>query len=181
MPAAPSGIPESFAEHIALQFDLMAMAFEADLTRVATLMNGRDVTYHNYPELGFSDGHHPLSHHGNNPDKMSKFATVNTYEMTMFAKFLEKLRATPDGDGSLLDHTIVLYGSGMSHGTQHSHIGLPVIVAGGGAGQIKGGRHLKHPVSIAGGIPNGNVLLTIARKFGAEVERFGQSNGTIDL
>ena len=180
-PAAPSGVPSSFAEHVALQFDLLAVAFQADLTRVASFMNGRDVTYHNYPELGFSDGHHPLSHHGNNPEKISRFARVNAYEISMFSKFLEKLRSTPDGDGSLLDHVVVLYGSGMSHGNQHSHTGLPVLVAGGGAGQIKGDRHLKHPVSAADGIPNGNVLLSIAQKFGCELDHFGQSNGTIDL
>jgi hypothetical protein len=144
-------------------------------------MNGRDVTYHNYPELGFTDGHHPLSHHGNNADKKAKFAKVNTYEMTMFAKFLERLRTTPDGEGSLLDHSVVLYGSGMSHGYMHSHTGLPVIIAGGGAGTIKGDRHLKHPVSAAEGIPNGNVLVSIARTFGCELTEFGQSNGAIDL
>ena len=180
-PPVPSGIPDTFVEHVALQFDLLAVAFQADLTRVASFMNGRDVTYHNYPELGFTDGHHPLSHHGNNADKKSKFAKVNTYEMTMFAKFLDRLRSTPDGDGTLLDHSVVLYGSGMSHGYMHSHTGLPVIVAGGGAGTIKGDRHLKYPVSAADGIPNGNVLVSIAQKFGVELKQFGQSNGTIDL
>ena len=180
-PPAPSGIPEAFADHVALQFDLLAVAFQADLTRVASFMNGRDVTYHNYPELGFTDGHHPLSHHGNNTDKKTKFAKVNTYEMTMFAKFLERLRTTPDGEGSLLDHSLVLYGSGMSHGYMHSHTGLPVIIAGGGAGTVKGNRHLRHPVGAAEGIPNGNVLLSIARKFGSQLSTFGQSNGTIDL
>jgi hypothetical protein len=180
-PPVPSGIPDTFVDHVALQFDLLAVAFQADLTRVASFMNGRDVTYHNYPELGFTDGHHPLSHHGNNADKKSKFAKVNTYEMTMFAKFLERLRSTPDGDGTLLDHSVVLYGSGMSHGYMHSHTGLPVIVAGGGAGTIKGDRHLKYPVSAADGIPNGNVLVAVAQKMGVELKQFGQSNGTIDL
>jgi len=180
-PVVPSGIPETFVEHVALQFDLLAVAFQADLTRVASFMNGRDVTYHNYPELGFTDGHHPLSHHSNNADKKSKFAQVNTYEMTMFAKFLDRLRSTPDGDGTLLDHSVVLYGSGMSHGYLHSHTGLPVIVAGGGVGAIKGDRHLKHTVSASDGIPNGNVLLTIAQKFGCDLPSFGQSNGVIDL
>jgi hypothetical protein len=180
-PPVPSGIPDTFVEHVALQFDLLAVAFQADLTRVASFMNGRDVTYHNYPELGFTDGHHPLSHHGNNADKKAKFAKVNTYEMTMFGKFLERLRSTPDGEGTLLDHSVVLYGSGMSHGYMHSHTGLPVIVAGGGAGTIKGDRHLKYPVSAADGVPNGNVLVSIAQKFGVELKQFGQSNGTIDL
>jgi hypothetical protein len=180
-PAAPSGIPDSFAEHVALQFDLIAVAFQADITRVASFMNGRDVTYHNYPELGFTDGHHPLSHHGNNAEKKRKFAAVNTYEMSMFANFLDKLRSTPDGDGSLLDHSVVLYGSGMSLGNEHSHTGLPAIVAGGGGGVIKGGRHLGHQVSAANGTPHANVLLTLAQKFGCELDAFGQSNGTMDL
>ena len=180
-PSAPTGIPASFAEHVALHFELLAVAFQTDLTRVASFMMGRDVSFHNYPELGFSDGHHPLSHHGNASDKIAKFASVNTYEMSLFGKFLEKLSATPDGDGSLLDHAVVLYGSGMSVGNLHSHTGLPVIVAGGGSSQIKGGRHLKNPVVAGTGIPNGNVLLTLGQRFGLELEQFGQSNGTIDL
>ena len=144
-------------------------------------MMARDVSLHNYPELGFTDGHHPLSHHANNPDKVAKFASINTYEMSMFAKFLERLRSTSDGDGSLLDHSAVLYGSGMSDGNLHSHTGLPVIVAGGRAAQINGGRHLKNPVVAGTGIPNGNVLLTLGQKFGLELNQFGQSSGTIDL
>jgi hypothetical protein len=180
-PAAPSGIPESFAEHVSLQFDLLAVAFQADLTRVSSFMNGRDVTYHNYPELGFTDGHHPLSHHANKPDQMAKFATINTYEMSLFAKFLDKLRSIPDGEGTLLDHSTVIYGSGMSHGNEHSHTGLPMIVAGGGGGTVHGGRHAQHTVSAENGTPHANVLLTIAQTFGCDVDQFGQSNGTIDL
>ena len=144
-------------------------------------MIGRDVTYHNYPELGFTDGHHPLSHHGNNTDKKPKFAKVNTYEMSMFAKFLERLRSTPDGEGSLLDHSVVLYGSGMSHGNMHSHTGLPVIIAGGGAERSRGIATSGTRSGAAEGIPNGNVLVSIAQKFGSQMSQFGQSNGTIDL
>jgi hypothetical protein len=181
VPAAPSGIPDSYAEHVSLQLDLLAIAFQADLTRVGSFMLGRDVSFHSYPELGFSDGHHTVSHHANNPTQMHKQAVVNTYEFSLIAKFLEKLRSSSDGDGTLLDHSVILYGSGMSHGNLHSHTGLPVVVVGGGAGQIRGNRHLMHPVSPADGIPNGNVLLSIAHKFGCEVDAFGQSTGTIDL
>ena len=180
-PVAPSGIPDSYAEHVALQLDLLAIAFQADLTRVGSFMLGRDVSFHSYPELGFSDGHHTVSHHANNPTQMNKQAIINAYEFSMIAKFLGKLRSSPDGDGTLLDNSIVLYGSGMSHGNLHSHTGLPVVIVGGGAGRIKGNRHLMHPVSPADGIPNGNVLLSIAHKFGCEVDAIGQSNGTIDL
>jgi len=180
-PEAPSGIPQSFAEHVSMQFELLALAFQADITRVSSFMNGRDVSYHNYPELGFTDGHHPLSHHANNPEKMAKFAAVNTYEISLFGKFLEKLQATPDGDGTLLDHSTVLYGSGMSRGNEHSHTGFPMIVAGGGGGTVHGGRHVKLPVSPDKGLPNANVLLTIARSFGCELDSVGQSTGTVDL
>ena len=176
-PEAPSGIPQSFAEHVSMQFELLALAFQADITRVSSFMNGRDVSYHNYPELGFTDGHHPLSHHANNPEKMAKFAAVNTYEISLFGKFLEKLRATPDGDGTLLSSSF----GGMSRGNEHSHTGFPIIVAGGGGGTADGGRHVKLPVSPDKGLPNANVLLTIARSFGCELDHVGQSTGTVDL
>jgi hypothetical protein len=181
VPSAPSGIPESFAEHTSMQFELLALALQADITRVASFMNGRDVSYHNYPELGFTDGHHPLSHHANNPEKMAKFAAINTYEMSIFGKFLQKLHDIADGDGTLLDHSTVLYGSGMSVGNLHSHTGFPMLIAGGGGGTIHGGRHQKHPVSPENGLPNGNVLLSIVRSFGCEVDSIGQSNGTVEL
>ena len=182
VPAAPMGVPGERAEHVALLFDLLAVAWQADLTRVGSFMMGRDVTYQSYPEIGVTEGHHPLSHHGNNPEQMAKFARINTYETQFFSKFLTRLRDTPDGDGSLLDHAIVFFGSGMSGGNTHSTIGLPIIVAGGGAGRVKGGRHLKHPVGPgSAGFPMGNVLLTIGQKMGAEIEAHGQSTGTIDL
>ena len=181
VPDAPSGIPAKRADHVALLFDLLAIAWQADLTRVASFMMGRDVTYQSYPEIGITEGHHPLSHHGNNPEKMARFGAINTYETQFFAKFLEKLRSTPDGEGSLLDHSIILFGSGMSGGNTHSTTGLPIVIAGGGAGRIRGGRHLRHPVSPSDGIPLGNVLLTIGHRMGAVLERHGQSTGTIDL
>jgi hypothetical protein len=145
-------------------------------------MMGRDVTYQSYPEIGITEGHHPLSHHGNNPEKMARFAAINTYETQFFSKFLAKLQATPDGDGTLLDHSIVMFGSGMSGGNTHNTNGLPILIAGRGAGRIKGGRHLNHPVGPGSiGFPLGNVLLTIAHKLDVEIESHGQSTGTIDL
>jgi hypothetical protein len=144
-------------------------------------MMGRDVTYQSYPEIGITEGHHPLSHHGNNPERMARFGAINTYETTFFAKFLERLRSTRDGEGTLLDNSIVFFGSGMSGGNTHSTTGLPIVIAGGGSGRIKGGRHLRHPVSPSDGIPLGNVLLTIGQRMGVEMEQHGQSTGTIDL
>jgi hypothetical protein len=179
---APTGIPARRVDHAALLFDLLAVAWQADLTRVASFMMGRDVTYQSYPEIGVTEGHHPLSHHGNNPEKMERFAAINTYETQFFARFLERLRSTPDGDGSLLDHSIILFGSGMSGGNSHDTNGLPIVVAGGGAGRIRGDRHLHHPVGPPPiGFPLGNVLLTLGQKMGVEIEQHGQSTGTIDL
>ena len=166
---------------MALLFDLLAIAWQADLTRVASFMMGRDVTYQSYPEIGITEGHHPLSHHGNNPEKMARFGAINTYETQFFAKFLERLRSTRDGEGTLLDNSIVFFGSGMSGGNTHSTTGLPIVIAGGGGGHVKGGRHLRHPVSPSDGIPLGNVLLSIGQRMGVEMEQHGQSTGTIDL
>jgi hypothetical protein len=181
VPDAPPGVPAQRAEHVALLFDLLTIAWQADLTRVASFMMGRDVTYQSYPEIGITEGHHPLSHHGNNPEKMARFAAINTYETQFFARFLDRLRSTRDGDGTLLDHSVVFFGSGMSGGNTHSTTGLPIVIAGGGAGRIRGGRHLRHPVSPSDGIPLANVLLTLGQKMGLEMEQHGQSTGTIDL
>jgi hypothetical protein len=181
VPDAPPGVPARRADHVALLFDLVAIAWEADLTRVTSFMMGRDVTYQSYPEIGITEGHHPLSHHGNNPEKMARFSAINAYETQFFARFLDRLRTTRDGDGTLLDNSIVFFGSGMSGGNTHSTTGLPIVIAGGGAGRIKGGRHLRHPVSPSDGIPLGNVLLSIGHRMGLEIERQGQSTGTIDL
>jgi Protein of unknown function (DUF1552) len=182
VPPIPSGIPTERAEHVEVLFDLLAAAWQADLTRVASFMIGRDHSLHTYPEIGVSDGHHPLSHHGNNPKSVAKFAAVNAYETQFFSKFLARLDATPDGEGSLLDHAIILFGSGMSGGNSHDMNGLPILVAGGGVGRVKGGRHLKHPVGPAPiGFPLGNVLLTIGQKMGVEMSAHGESTGTIDL
>ncbi len=141
----PAGIPRTFEEHAKLMFDLQVLAYQADLTRVITFMVGHETSQRAYPEIGVSDAHHPLSHHGGNREKIERLIKVNTYHTTMFAYYLEKLRATPDGDGSLLDHLTLIYGSGMSDGNIHNHHDLPTLVVGGGSGTIKGGRHLRYP------------------------------------
>ena len=177
LPRAPVGIPEAYAEHVALMFDLMALAYEADLTRVFTFMMAREVSQRTYPEIGVTEPHHSISHHGNRPAAIEGHAKVNAYHLSMFAKFLDRLRTTPDGDGSLLDHSIVVYGSGMSDGNGHTGSPLPHVVAGAGAGQVRGNRH----VSMPPGTPMANLLLAVAQKFGVEMDRFGVSNGVVEL
>jgi len=175
VPEVPIGVPDTFAQHVGLMFDLLALAFQADITRVFTFMMSRELSARTYPEVGISDSHHSLSHHRNNPARMAKFALVNTYYMQLFGKFLEKLQTTPDGGGSLLDHSMILYGSGMASGDLHNHHPLPNIVAGRGAGRITGGRHLLNPELT----PLGNLHLTLAQKAGVEIDRFGDSTGTL--
>jgi hypothetical protein len=177
LPRAPVGIPEAYAEHVALMFDLLALAYEADLTRVFTFMMAREVSQRTYPEIGVTEPHHSISHHGNRPAAIEGHAKVNTYHLSMFAKFLDRLRSTPDGDGSLLAHSIVVYGSGMSDGNGHTGSPLPHVVAGVGAGQVRGNRHLSMPQ----GTPMANLLLAVAQKFGVEMDRFGVSNGVVEL
>src|SRR5207302_1258728 len=136
VPDAPIGIPESFEEHAMLMYDLAAVAYEANITRVITYMKSRDASQRVYPNIGVIEPHHAMSHHGNNPEKIAGLVKVNTYHTTLFAKFLERLKSTPDGDGSLLDHSIILYGSGMSESDTHSRLNLPTLLAGGGAGRM---------------------------------------------
>jgi hypothetical protein len=177
LPRAPVGVPEAYAEHVAILFDLLALAFEADLTRVFTFMMAREVSQRTYPEIGVTEPHHSISHHGNRPAAIEGHAKVNAYHVGMFAKFLERLRATADGDGSLLDHSILLYGSGMSDGNGHTGSPLPHVVAGSGVGRIRGNRHVSAPP----GTPMANLLLSIAQKCGVEGDRFGVSTGTVEL
>ena len=133
----PLGIPETFDAHARLMYDLLALAYQCDLTRVGTFMIGKEVSGRSYPEIGVPDGHHACSHHQNDPAKLEKLAKINRYHMQHFAYFLEKLRKTPDGDGSLLDHSIFVYGSGISDGNIHFHLDLPMVVVGGGAGTLR--------------------------------------------
>jgi len=143
VPAAPIGVPDAFEDHVGLMFDLLAVAYQADITRVFTFMMARDLHNRTYPQIGVDEPHHGLSHHQNKADKIARFARINAYHVSLFGKFLDKLKATPDGDGSVLDHSVILYGSGMGNANVHSHIALPYLVAGTGAGAIQGGRHIK--------------------------------------
>jgi hypothetical protein len=176
LPERPTDIPATFQEHARLMFELQVLAFQADITRVFTLLVGREQTNRTYAEIGVPDGHHVVSHHQHNPVLVAKKAKIDTYHVELLREFLEKLRATPDGDGSLLDHAIVLYGSGLGDGDLHSHHDLPVLVAGGGGGQLKGGRHLKLPET-----PMSNLLVTLLGKVGAPIERLGDSTGPLTL
>ncbi|MSO46167.1 MAG: DUF1552 domain-containing protein [Acidobacteria bacterium] len=175
----PVGIPASYEDHAKLMFDLQVLAFQSDLTRVTTFMMGREGTYGSrpYPEIGIVDMHHTLSHHQNDADKIAKLVQINRYHMTMFAYFLEKLRSTPDGDGNLLDHSALMYGSGLSNGNLHLRTSLPILMVGGGGGQIKGGRHLTY----AKDTPLPNLHLTMLDIAGVPVEKHGDSTGKLDL
>jgi hypothetical protein len=178
MPDAPIGIPESFEEHVALQFDLLALAYQANITKVFTFMMSRDASQRVYPNLGIGEPHHSMSHHGNNPEKLANLVKLNTYHASLFAKFVKKLSETPDGDGTLLDHSLILYGSGMSESDTHSRLNVPVALVGGGAGLVKGNRHIQ----TAKETPLANLMLDIANKFGCEVDKFGTlSTGRVDI
>jgi hypothetical protein len=173
----PAGsIPGSFEEYARLMLDLQLLAYQSDLTRVSTFMIAKELSSRTYPEIGVPDQHHPLSHHQNDPAKLAKLTKLNTFHMGLFAYYLERLKATPDGDGTLLDHVMVVYGSGMSNSNLHVPHKLPILVAGGGAGQIKGGRHLRFPDET----PLTNLYLTILDKVGVPMDRVGDSTGKID-
>jgi hypothetical protein len=180
VPEAPIGPPELYTDHVGVMFDLLAVAFQADITRVFTFMMARDVSSRSFPQIGVPDPHHALSHAANR-DKdaatTARFVKVNTYMVDMFATFVKKLQATPDGEGNLLDHSMVLYGSGMSNGNLHSHTPLPLVLAGGGAGRVKGNRHFTNPDLT----PIENLHLAMAQRAGVEIETFGRSTSPIDL
>ena len=177
VPERPVGIPESFDEHTKLMFDLTAVAFQADITRVFTFTLGKEQTNRSYPEIGVNEAHHSVSHHQNDPVKNVSYQKINQYHIQLLAYFLDKLRTTPDGDGNLLDHSMILHGGGISDGNQHSHIDLPLVLAGGGAGKLKGGRVLRYPVDT----PMNNLLLTLLDKVGAHPETFGDATGVLEL
>ena len=169
----PAGVPDAFDAHVKLLYDLQLLAYQSDLTRVITFMYGREQTGRPYPQLGIHEPHHHLSHHQNDPAKLQKCATIQTYHVKLFADYLEKLRQTPDGDGSLLDHVILLYGGGISNSDRHSHGPLPTLVLGGGGGTIKGGRHLVYPDDT----PLSNLHVTLLNRIGVRAERLGDSTG----
>ncbi|MBV8842957.1 MAG: DUF1552 domain-containing protein [Bryobacterales bacterium] len=171
--AQPAGIPDNFDAHVRLLYDLQLLAYQSDITRVITFMYGREQTSRPYPQIGVPEAHHPLTHHQGNPEKMDKCAKIQRYHIALFADYLEKLRKTPDGDGSLLDHTIILFGSGISNSDRHTHGPLPAFLVGGGAGTLKGGRHLVYPEHT----PLTNLQLTVLNKLGLPVEKLGDSSG----
>lgn len=173
----PQGAPPVFEDHLALMLDLQLLAFQSDLTRVVTFMIGKEQSARPYPQIGVPEAHHPLSHHNNIPELIERMSRINRYHTKLFAQYLAKLRATPDGDGSLLDHMTILYGSGISNSTAHSGDNLPLLVVGGGAGRLKGGRHLTY----SGKPTMANLLVTLMDKLEVPVERLGGSTGKLPL
>ncbi len=169
----PVGVPTAYADHARLMFDLQLLAFQGDITRVISFQLAREASTRTYPEIGVSDPHHPITHHGNNPEKLAKIAKINQFHVSLFAEFLQKLAATPEGTGSLLDHSLYLYGSGMGDPDAHDHTDLPILVAGGAAGNMVGGRHIKYNHQT----PLANLHLTLLNKVGVEMDSFADSNG----
>jgi hypothetical protein len=170
------GVPAAYADHARLMFDLQLLALQGDVTRVVTFQLARETSNRTYPEIGVPDPHHPLSHHGNDPDKVARMAKINQFHVSLFAEFIEKLKNTKDGNGSLLDHSLYLYGSGMGDPNVHDHTNLPVIVAGGAAGKMKGGRHIQYDQPT----PLANLHLSLLNKVGVPMDKFADSTGTID-
>ena len=195
-PETPSGVPESFEDHVNLMFELQALAFQGDLTRVTSFMMGRELSGLSYPQIGIADGHHPISHNNYDIKQMEKKAKVDTYNVSLFAKFLERLKNTPDGDSNLLENSLFVYGSGMSDGNVHNHLNLPVLVAGNAGGQIKGGRHIQVGQLAAQRaipaipkfdkmMPIANLMVSVQQLYGIESESYGvdqcASNGSVAL
>lgn len=172
----PVGVPASYADHARLMFDLQVLAFQADVTRVITFQLARETSNRTYPEIGVSDPHHPLTHHGNDPKKIEKVARINRFHVSLFAEFLAKLRDTKEGEGTLLDHSLLLYGSGMGNPNRHDHDNLPILVAGGAAGRMKSGRQIR----FAKPTPLANLHLTLLDKVGVRLDSFGDSRGKVD-
>ncbi len=171
----PAGIPSSYEEYCALMFDLQVLAYQSDLTRVVTFMMGREYSGRTYPQIGVTEAHHPLSHHQSDPTKIAQLAKVNTYHVSLFASYLKKLRLTADGDGSLLDHTLLLYGAGMADSNSHDSNNLPIVLLGS-RDQFKGGRHLRYEHE-----PAATLLVTVLDKLGVPVEQIANSRGKLNL
>lgn len=169
----PSGVPASFEEHAELMYDLQLLAFQSDLTRVTTFMYGREITGRTYPALGINESHHSISHHGEDPEKIAKLIRIQSHHVALFAKYIEKLKATPDGDGTLLDHSMIMFGSGIANSDRHTHGPLHPVIIGGGGGTIKGGRHIAYPDNT----PLANLHLTLLDKMGVPMEKLGDSTG----
>ena len=175
LPDTPLGVPGSYDDHARVLYDLQALAFQTDVTRVCSMMMGKEASPQAYPHIGVPEAHHAVSHHGGKVNEIEMHAKINTYHITLFSQFLDRLRATPDGDGSLLDHTLLLYGSGMGNGNHHEHVPVPALLAGGAWGTIKGGRHIRYEKET----PMANLLVSILEKTGLEIESLGDSTGRI--
>ena len=175
----PAGVPSTFEEHAKIMFDLQLLAYQADLTRVITFMVGHETSQRAYPEIGVPDAHHPLSHHGGNEGKIEKLIRVNQYHAQMFAYYLDRMQNTIDGDGSLLDHSTILYGSGMSDGNGHNHHNLPTLLVGGGNGTIKGGLHIRYARKLE--MPITNLFLDVFDTLGVPLDKFGDSTGNLNV
>ena len=172
----PVGVPASYAEHARLMFDLQVLALQGDVTRVITFQLARETSTRTYPETGVTDPHHPLTHHGNDPEKIARMAKINQFHVSLFAEFLGKLKATKEGNGTLLDHSLYLYGSGMSNPNVHDHTNLPILVAGGAAGGMKGNRHIRFDKPT----PLANLHLTLLDKVGVRLDSFADSQGKVN-
>jgi hypothetical protein len=176
IPDAPIGLPEAFDDHLSVTYSLLHLALQGDISRVFTFMIGHEPTDRSYPHIGIPETHHSVSHHGNDAEKLAKYAKIATYQMLKLSEFLEKLGATPDGEGNLLDHSLIYFGSGMSNGNLHDRSNPPALLLGGAHGKLKGDRHI-----VAKKEPTANLLLAIAQLYGAEVDKFGASTGRLDL
>lgn len=172
----PVGVPAAYADHARLMFDLQVLALQGDVTRIITFQLARETSARTYPEIGVPDAHHPLTHHGNDPDKIARMAKINQFHVSLFAEFLAKLKGTSEGNSSLLDHSLYLYGSGMGNPNLHDHVNLPIIVAGGAAGKMAGGRHIKYTKPT----PLANLHLTLLDKVGVRVDSFADSQGKVN-
>jgi hypothetical protein len=172
----PVGVPAAYADHARLMFDLQVLALQGDVTRVISFQLARETSNRTYPEIGVADPHHPLSHHGNDPEKIARMSKINQFHLSLFSEFIEKLQKTPDGDGSLLDHCLYLYGSGMSNPNVHDHTNLPIIVAGGKSSGLRGGRHIRYDKPT----PLANLYLTMLDKAGVHLDSFADSQGKVD-
>jgi Protein of unknown function (DUF1552) len=177
VPDAPVGVPTSFEEHVGVLFELMAVAYEADLTRVFTFMMNREASQIVFPSLDINEPWHHISHHGNEPEKLAALVKINTWQIELFGRFLDRLRSTPDGDGSLLDHSLIVWGSGMSDSNAHSALDVPLLLAGKASGRMKGDRHIAAPKQTQ----LANAMLDLGQKFGAEIDQFGVSTGRLEL
>jgi hypothetical protein len=172
----PVGVPAAYADHARLMFDLQVLALQGDVTRVITFQLARETSNRTYPEIGVPDPHHPLSHHGNDPAKIERMSKINAFHVSLFAEYLAKLKATPEGDGTLLDHSLILYGSGIGNPNVHDHTNLPILVAGGTSVGMKGNRHIQYDKPR----PLANLHLTLLDKVGVKLDKFADSNGKVD-